>query len=78
MGAENGDRYVTHRWLVGSLVAALGACGSVGLGAWQIHSSQPHQGAVDHREFDAATEALGKRLDRLEGKIDRLLQRSPS
>ena len=75
MSPNNGDKYVTHRWLLGSIVAAVGACATVGLGAWQIHASQPHQGAVDHREFDSLQESLTGRLDRLEGKIDRLLQR---
>ena len=73
---SNGDKFVTYRWLIAGLISIVGGMGTAGLAAWQIHASTPHIDSVQQREFDSITDAIESRLNRLEQKIDRLLERS--
>ena len=82
-------RFVTWReLLVWGVPLVLTCMFAIGGGVWglfnwsmQVHSRQPHAGAVTTREFERAITAFEqmdvrqeKRVERLEGKIDKLIE----
>jgi len=82
----NGERYVTYKWLFATVISAAVATAAtvvtIGFGAWQVHASQPHHGAVETEEFNRALQGINGRFDRVQAeqsrqntKLDRLLER---
>jgi len=67
--SDNGEKYVTYKQFIITLVTLIGVLFG---GMWsliQFHQNQPHADAVHQREY----ERLEQRIVRIEQKLDRLI-----
>lgn len=65
---------VTWPKLITFLLSLLGLLGGVGGWTYWVHASRPHAGSVSQREHDGLKSTIFSRLDRIENKLDRVLQ----
>ena len=69
------EKYVTWKQLISTVLVAL----SLGMGlagwAWSVHVAQPHSDALSQDEYSRDSQQIEARLQRMENKIDVLLQR---
>lgn len=68
-------------WVIMSGAAWATLVVTIGWFAWEVHLQQPHPGAVTDREFERLIdrvgdkdEAFSKRFDRMDSKLDRLIE----
>lgn len=68
----DGNGYVTQKMLWSVVVGIASVVVSAGWLAWQIHSTQPHPGAMRETEFDRAVQGIEQRFDQIIRRLDRI------
>jgi hypothetical protein len=67
---------VTWKGLIAMLALLLGMISTGFAAVMMQHTAQPHAKALGRDEYDRSQDSMGARLDRIESKIDRLIERN--